>query len=305
MEIPIDTGYHFRANPAQGSEDTDASHTPQRAQPHGPQQPGPLMATATAADSRAAAFVAARRAARATPAYPGPLPESEAEAYAIQDDARALWAEPVVGWKVGLINPPHAQKLGRSRLFGPIFAPALRTAGPAPADFAIIPGGFGAVEAEYVLRLAADIAPATSWTADRAAPLVAAVHIGVELAGSPFAAINDHGPLVTISDFGNNAGLILGPALAGGLAALEGHRCAMEIDGHVIATGSADSIPAGPLGSLVELLNHMGRRNMPLPAGTLVSTGAATGVHQVHAGQSAVARFGTDGAIPVRMVDAC
>ncbi|TPE60591.1 2-keto-4-pentenoate hydratase [Sandaracinobacter neustonicus] len=261
------------------------------------------MADAPARDLRAAAFVAARRGAQALPVYPGAYPATEAEAYAVQADAIALWPDSVAGWKVGLIQPPFAAALGRSRLFGPIFARHVVVAGEGPSAFPCIPNGFAAVEAEYVLQLGADVPPSEGWTADRAAPLVSAVHIGVEFAGSPFPGINDHGPLVTISDFGNNAGLVLGPPLAG-LAALEGHRCAMWIDGEKIADGGAHTIPGGPLGSLVELLNHNGRMGGTLPAGTLVSTGAATGVHAVRIGQSAVADFGADGRIAMAMQEA-
>lgn len=258
-----------------------------------------------AVDPRARAFVTARTAALAVPDYPGAKPDSEAEAYDIQDSARGLWADEVAGWKVGLIQPPHDAALGRTRLFGPIFRRHIYPAAGTPARFGIIPGGFGAVEAEYLLRLGADVPPATGWTAESATSAVDAVFVGVELAGSPFAEINDHGPLVTISDFGNNAGLIVGSEIAGGLAALAAHRCIMWIDGKQIAAGGAASIPGGPVGSVVELLNHMGRRGETLPAGTLVSTGAATGVHQVRAGQSAVADFGADGAIAVEMAAAC
>jgi 2-keto-4-pentenoate hydratase len=258
----------------------------------------------TTVDRRAAAFVAARRQAQPLPAYPGELPESEDEAYAIQQAARDLWPDRVVGWKVGLIQPPFDAALGRSRLFGPVFAHNLLAVGNAPAVFACIEGGFAAVEAEYVLRLAADVAPATGWAADTAAPLVDAVFAGVEFAGSPFPEINDHGPLVTISDFGNNAGLLLGPALPGGLAALGTARCAVWIDGAEAGQGGAASIPGGPLGSLVELLEHFGRRGETLPAGTLVSTGAATGVHQVAGGQRAVADFGPLGLLRVTLVTA-
>ncbi len=256
-------------------------------------------------DPRARAFVEARRAGRAVVDYPGEKPLTEAEAYVVQDGARSLWGAEIRGWKVGLIQPPHDAALGRTRLFGPIFGSHVVSAAAGPARFALIPGGFGAVEAEYVLRLGADTPPATGWTAQSAAGLVDAVYIGIELAGSPFAAINDHGPLVTISDFGNNAGLILGGEVGGGLAALATHRCAMRIDGAEIATGGAAAIPGGPIGSVVELLNHMGRRGETLPKGTLVSTGAATGVHQVWPGQSAVADFGADGAITVEMAATC
>jgi 2-keto-4-pentenoate hydratase len=255
-------------------------------------------------DGRAVAFVAARRAAASLRDYPGELPTTEVEAYALQDAARHLWPDSVAGWKVGLIQPPHDSQLGRSRLFGPIFSRAVQRASPEPAEFGCIPGGFAAVEAEYVLRLGADVQPAADWTEAAIAALVDAVHVGVEFAGSPFADINDHGPLVTISDFGNNAGLLLGPELTGGLAALASARCAVRIDGRQVGEGGAALLPGGPLGSLGELLRHCGRRGETLRAGTLVSTGAATGVHGVRAGQFAAADFGLDGLLQVRLVEA-
>lgn len=252
-------------------------------------------------DRRAAAFTVARRKGIALAGYPGAFPRTEAEAYAIQDGARRLWRDRVVGWKVGLIQPPHDAALGRSRLFGPIFAGSVIHGGAGAVTLSCIAGGFAAVEAEYVLRLGVEVPPRGGWTAALAAPMIDAVLVGVELAGSPFAGINDHGPLVTISDFGNNAGLVVGGAIADGLAALEGARCSMAIDGQEVGQGGAGAIPGGPLQSVVELLNHMGRGGEALPAGTLVSTGAATGVHQIKAGQHAVADFGVVGRITVCM----
>jgi 2-keto-4-pentenoate hydratase len=258
------------------------------------------MANVPESDLRAMAFVAARRKAQSLPVYPGALPVSESEAYAIQANAIALWPDRVAGWKVGLIQPPFVEALGRSRLFGPIFSRAVVESSAEPSVFPCVEGGFAAVEAEYVLKVGVDVLPSDGWTAERAAPMVSAVHVGMELAGSPFPGINDHGPLVTISDFGNNAGLILGPRLAGA-DALDGHRCSMWIDGEKIAEGGVGNIPGGPLSSLAELLNHLGRAGDTLPAGTLITTGAATGVHQVSAGQRAVADFGADGRIVVDM----
>jgi 2-keto-4-pentenoate hydratase len=258
----------------------------------------------TMQDKRATAFVEARRAAVALADYPGVLPTTEAEAYAVQDVARRHWPDTVAGWKVGLIQPPHDRQLGRTRLFGPIFSCSVQIASDIPARFGCIAGGFAAVEAEYVLRLGVDVPPLADWTEAAAAALVDAVHVGIEFAGSPFAEINDHGPLVTVSDFGNNSGLLLGPEMPGGLSALGSARCAVSIDGRLAGEGGAAMLPGGPPGSLIELLRHCGRRGLALPAGTLVSTGAATGVHEVRAGQTAVADFGPDGMLRVELVEA-
>ncbi len=75
--------------------------------------------------------------------------------------------------------------------------------------------GFAAVEAEFVVQLAKD-APAnvTEWTAETARRFVKTMYIGIEIASSPLQNINDYGPAVVASDFGNNAGLLLGAEIA-------------------------------------------------------------------------------------------
>jgi len=243
------------------------------------------------------AFVQARLGGYALPDYPGAVPATLAEAYAIQDLAIAAWPDRIAGWKLGRINAPHDAIFGAGRLAGPIFSRNVWNAGPVPTAFGVIDGGFAAVEAEYVLELGEVPTGGDDWTAETVAPLVARVLTGVEIAGSPFPGINDHGPTVTASDFGNNAGLILGEEITDWRMRLSGLTCQTRIDGAVIGTGGAASIPNGPLDSLAFLLNLMHRRGRQLEAGQLVSTGAATGVHSIRIGQSACADFSPDGAI--------
>ena len=70
----------------------------------------------------ARAFLSAR--AKKTPLtlYPGAMPESMAEAYAIQDAAIAFDGRQVGGWKVGRIAAELVDTYGDNRLTGPIFA---------------------------------------------------------------------------------------------------------------------------------------------------------------------------------------
>lgn len=245
----------------------------------------------------ARAFVDARLSGRALTVYPGEQPGSMDAAYAIQDEAIAAWPDRIAGWKLGRINAPHDARFGAGRLAGPIFSRAVWTAGTVATRFGVIEGGFAAVEAEYVLELGEAAPDRGDWTAAAAGALVARVFTGVEIAGSPFAGINDHGPAVTASDFGNNAGLILGAEIPGWRDRLAGLTCTMSLDGAVVGRGGAASIPGGPLDSLAFLLNLLHRRGRRLEAGQLVSTGAATGVHDITAGQRAVADFGEDGRI--------
>ena len=145
-------------------------------------------------------------------------------------------------------------RLGEERLVGPIFSNRVQRHGALPARFPVITGGFAAVEAEFVFVLAQD-APAgkLAWNPGEAAALVKALHVGVEFAGSPLPDINRLGPPVVVSDYGNNAGLLLGPEVADWRQQL--------------------------------------RRGRPLRAGQLVSTGAATGIHDIVAGQHARVAF--------------
>jgi 2-keto-4-pentenoate hydratase len=235
-------------------------------------------------------FVDARRRARALGAYPGEVPASLAGGYACQEAAIGLWPDTVAGWKVGRIPDIHQSRLGADRLAGPIFARSVRVAGAdGPTRFPVIAGGFAAVEAEYVIRLAHDAPPTrTAWTLEDAAALVGGLNIGVEPAGSPLATINALGPTVVVSDFGNNSGLILGPEILDwrerDYAAL---TCATWIDGVRVGVGGAANLIDGPVGSLCFLLELCARRGRPLRAGMLVSTGAATGIHDIVAGQAA------------------
>lgn len=252
----------------------------------------------------ARAFVGARRGGRALAHYPGQEPDSLEAAYAIQDEAIAAWPDRIAGWKLGRINAPHDARYGAGRLAGPIFSRNVWTAGHTPTPFGVIEDGFAAVEAEYVLEMGETAADRGGWTIETVVPLVSRAFVGVEIAGSPFAGINDHGPAVTASDFGNNAGLILGDEISDWRERLAGLTCSMTIGGVVVGEGGASSIPSGPLDSLAFLLNLLHRRGRRLEAGQLISTGAATGVHGIRIGQSAVADFGPDGRIDCLAVPA-
>jgi 2-keto-4-pentenoate hydratase len=155
------------------------------------------------------------------------------------------------------------------------------------------------VEAEYVFRAGRD-APLgkTSWTPEDAVDLIDAMHVGVELAGSPLATINDLGATVVVSDFGNNHGLILGPEVPNWRAKLaKGLTCETFIEEASVGSGVANAAPDGPLDALVFLLGHLAERGRPLKAGQLVSTGAVTGVHDIRIGQRSRVSFNGSGDI--------
>lgn len=250
----------------------------------------------------AQAFVDARRRAEALPHFPGQRPGDLAGAYRIQDRAIALDGRKVVGWKVGRINPPLDAKFGCNRLAGPTFADTvvLGENGLEP-DMPIYAGGFAAVEAEFMLHVRA------GWTAAPAEPQAAAtlvddVRIGLEIASSPYPGINADGPLVTISDFGNNSGLVLGPRIADWTARdLNAIKVTMVVDGVQIGQATAATMLDGPFGAVCFLLGNLVERGVDVGAPLWISTGAVTGVHEVTLGQRAGAFFDGIGSVRCRI----
>lgn len=256
-----------------------------------------MLTSAQGADEKAriaAAFVAARRAAQPLARYPGTIPADLDAAYRIQAAAIGLWNAPIVGWKVGRIPAEQVARHGANRLAGPIFADGLVSGPAGAAAMPVFAGGFAAVEAEFVAVLASD-PPAGQrvFSLDEAAGLIGRLHCGIEIASSPLGSINADGAAVTVSDFGNNAGLILGPEIADWPAsAYLNWPVEVEIDGAIVGRARAADMLDGPVGAVRFLLETAALRGLPLRGGMLISTGAVSGVHEAAAGARAVARFG-------------
>lgn len=258
------------------------------------------------AKAAAIAFVEARRNRKPLDAYPGEKPASLAEAYRIQDIAIDRWGDAPVGWKVGRINGADAQALGVDRLAGPIFPEFMWTTETAPAALGVFSGGFAAVEGEIV-AIIGETPPAdkTDWTADEALAIIGGLYAGVEIASSPYARINEDGPLVTISDFGNNFGLIIGDEIPDWRSLrLNEWQCQTHINDKLVGENAPSSIPGGPIESLRFLLANTAERGIPLTKGMAVCTGAVTGVHEIRIGQRARIAFAGVSPIEFTVTDA-
>lgn len=253
--------------------------------------------TAARHERIASSFVDARRQARGFDAYPGEGPRSLEDAYRIQDRAIAMQGQPIGGWKLGRINAPFDSEFGANRLAGPIFASTIVEA-VTGTDHAmpVIGDGFAAVEAEFLLRLGSSPDPQKrEWTMDEARALVDCVAIGIEIASSPLTAINELGPAVTASDFGNNHGLLVGPEFAGWQTIdLDGVAVAMLVNGEQIGSATTSTMLDGPWGAVRFLATLAASRGIRLEKGQWISTGAVTGVHQVRVGDSVEATFGDE-----------
>ncbi|QUL38154.1 2-keto-4-pentenoate hydratase [Erythrobacter sp. JK5] len=236
-------------------------------------------------------LVEARRCAGSLPEFPGPLPRDLEEAYKVQALSRAAWPDDVIGWKVGGIPPKHRVALGEQYLAGPIFAKRLVRAQPGVTnEMPVFAGGFAAIEPEFVLELG------ENRDADR-------LFIGAEIASSPLVAINDIGPLAVVCDFGNNNGVLVGPEIPDWQTAGERDLpVATVIDGQMIATRVVADLASDVIAVRDFLFAHAERQDIALAPGTLISTGAITGVHEAHAGARSILDFGRFGALELVLV---
>ena len=184
--------------------------------------------------------------------------------------------------------PALEEALGAIRFIGPVFAGTVVLSGGGPLSFPVIAGGFGAVEAEFAVRIAAD-APADKldYSPAEAAAFIDAVHAAIEVAGGPLAPVNDLGPTASTAVFGNNTGLIVGEEIVGAVEGADILRAEVLIDGQSVGVGSAAKLPGGIPAAVAVALGMAARLGRPLKAGQWVSTGALTGVHSIAIGQEA------------------
>lgn len=253
------------------------------------------------------AFRSARLAASHLDTYPGgQVPETLSAAYAVQQLAIAGWPDRVVGWKVAAIQPAWRATYPQERLSGPVFSRGLVLATTGVVEVPMIRDGYAAAEAEFALLLGPAFPLHTTFDdVEQLRPFVAAVHAAIEMAGSPLPNLSALGPGAVISDFGNNTGLIVGPALEDffGRAASD-WLVETQVNQAPAGQGSADRIPGGPLAALLFLANSLVSRGTTLRPGDWVSTGASTGIHPVRIGDQVQVRFDGKPALWVRLCEA-
>lgn len=248
-------------------------------------------------------FVHARLHGQALREYPGTVPATLAEAYECQELAISRWPERLAGWKVARVPEAFKARYPEERLIGPAFANNIHAALSGEViECPVFEGGFAAVEAELVIRIAVDPPQRAEWTLDEVADYVGSLHIGVEVASSPLATLNDLGPGAVISDFGNNWGVIVGPEIEN-WRSLEEIGAQTFVDGELVGHGVAFT-RQGALGALAFTLMKCAERGRQLRAGDVISTGMITGVHDIRIGQTSRHAFGEHGEVLCRAIKA-
>lgn len=235
--------------------------------------------------------------------FPGRLPVTLEQAYAIQSASVDRWPDEVAAWKVARLSPTDRERLQTERLAGPVFRSSIRTVEPGSCGvMAIYEGGFAAIEAEYALELGTEVPPSNrDYSDEELADLVRAVYGAAEIAGSPMALVNELGAMSMISDFGANAGLVVGPKISGWRSHMPGSLSAsVTVDDVTVGEAAPDRIGRDPLQALRFLIGLSASRGIELPEGALISTGALTGVHHVQMSSIARVEFGSFGSFEVR-----
>jgi len=260
----------------------------------------------TAQSDISAALLSARRKGRALDAFPGPVPATPAEAYAIQHASIRAWEDELVGFKVGGIPAAFADSFPGGWLAGPVFKNYVYpVADGGTADVPAIEGGMAAYEAEFIMKLSGlERLDGPLETLSDAKSFVETVHIGTEIAQSPFKGTNPSGPGAIIADFGVQGGVVLGPEAGRDvLDRLEEINVSVAIDGELIGTATPNGGERGPLGALRFLLNHIQTlpEDISMPNTIWLSSGAITGVHQSKAGTKARITFAGLGSFDVRL----
>ncbi len=242
-------------------------------------------------------LVAARRDGRQVAALPEALVPADADAaYAVAAEVagRLGWAP--LGWKIaGTTEVMRARLRMPEPIFGRSFAPLVMA--PAVFDHAVLLDPI--VEAEFFVRLAADLPPRDApWTEAEVAGAVAAVHAGVEVAECRFPAAALPHFTAVLADGSGNGRYVLGPEIIGGdLAAMP---VDVAVDGMVRRRGSGAEVMGHPLRALAWLANRLPRAGSFLRAGEWVSTGTASGMLAPRPGNLVSVRFGDLPALEIR-----
>jgi 2-keto-4-pentenoate hydratase len=216
-------------------------------------------------------------------------PQSDADAYQIQDAVTRRLGLAIGGWKVGVASSAAAA------FCAPVYASMIR---PSPATYNAAELRLIGIEAELAFRVGRDL-PARDAPYDRAEVVEGAtLHPVIELVDSRYADFRALGRASILADNFSNGGLVYGAAVPNWEALdLGGTAIMLTEDGAPFADSSGGTA-RDPLGALVEFTNLMMERG-GITAGTMVTTGSWTGMVFTRRGAYIIADFGPLGRVAV------
>jgi 2-keto-4-pentenoate hydratase len=220
---------------------------------------------------------------------PSCRPQSDADAYQIQEAVARRLGEAIGGWKVG------AAGTGSAAFCAPIYARMIR---PSPASYREAELRIIGIEAEIAFRLGRDL-PARSSAYDRAEVIAGvSLHPAIEVVDSRYADFRALDRPSILADNFANGGLVFGAAVPN----WESHdlnrtTIAVTEDGEPFAD-TRGGASRNPIAALLDFANLMNKRG-GAKAGTIVTTGSWTGMVFTKRGTRIVADFGPLGRVAV------
>ena len=250
-------------------------------------------------------LIAARKSCNPLAEFPGTLPDTPEAAYQVQDQCIAGWDDKLAGWKVAGLKPELHEEFNAKRQSGPVFAKNIQFSDGNDHILApVFAQGFAAIEAEFVILLG-DVSnlPTSNLTQEDAINAIDKVFMGIEIASSPMKNTHSYGTLSPISDFGNNAGVIVGPEITNWRDIdLSTINVAVKIGGEEVGNANTKPNLDGPLGAITYLIEHLAQRGHKIEPGTYISSGAITGAHQTDTGIASEVTFEGIGTISLELV---
>jgi len=240
--------------------------------------------------------------------FPGPIPSTLEEAYTVQNGSIDASSDAIVGWKVGMVPPELRAQYGEERILGPVFKNIYvdlneQQASGEEFKLPVYAGGFIAIEAELVIETNQDILPGTINTAEGVEHLVKNVYAGIEIASSPVIDLNSYGPTAIIADIGNQYGLIKGAVIENWQDKISNMNTSVSINDELVNEAPTDGILNGPMAAFAFMIDCCAKRGITLPAGSLCSSGAITGVHETLVGAKSTVKFGDVCTMNFELVD--
>jgi 2-keto-4-pentenoate hydratase len=254
-------------------------------------------------DRAVRALVEARKTRSPADVPPGTVSLTVGQAYAVQDRHVAALADSFdarqVGYKIGCTNPTAQALLG---LEGPFRGKLLdRFCHASPAELPANDFFFRCIEAEYGVRLAADLpADAAPFDGQEVWDRVGDVFPAIEIVDSRYTDWRTAGAANIIADNGSTGHWVHGPSVPDwrdhDLLTID---VTVSFNGEPVRTGNAANVMGHPMHVLSWLANHLAETGSGLKAGDLVTTGTCIDVFFAEAGDQVEADYGPLGTVAV------
>ena len=233
----------------------------------------------------------------------GIAPQSEEDAYRVQEAFVDALALPLAGWKVALTSAAMRRVVPGidQPCAGAIFAERVHRSPVRLPRSALMRIG---LECEAMVRLAGDL-PDTGrpWTRESVAGHVGALAAAFELIDDREADYNNMNAFELIADNAWNGGVAVGEEIADWQALdLVGARGTLEIDGKPVGEGRGGDAMGHPFEPLAWLANNAIARGRPLRAGELVMTGSIIPTQFLETGNRAVYTHEALGTVELEIV---